>query len=89
MPRHAIEFLASADKALRRLPTTVQRRIVVAVEELGDDPRPPGVVKLADDENLWRIRVGNYRVVYEIHDKRLLVLVVRIGHRKGIYRKGR
>jgi mRNA interferase RelE/StbE len=44
-------------------------------------------VKLAGDENAWRIRIGDYRVLYEIHDKRLLLLVIRIGHRKDVYRK--
>ena len=88
MPRYAIEFLPAADRDLRRLALKSQRRIVAAIEELGDDPRPPGVVKLAGADNVWRIRVGQYRVLYEIHDKRLLVLVVRIGHRKDIYRKG-
>ena len=89
MARHAIEFHPSADKALRKLPVGTQRRIVAAVERLADDPRPPGCVKLAGDENLWRIRVGDYRVVYEIHDKRLLVLVVRVGHRRDVYKKGK
>lgn len=88
MARYTVEFTASADKALRRLPTATQRRIVVAAESLADDPRPAGCVKLADDDNAWRLRVGDYRVVYEVHDKRVLVLVVRIGHRKDIYKKG-
>ncbi len=89
MPRYAIEFQPSADKALRRLPATVQRRIVTAVESLADDPRPAGCVKLAGDDNLWRIRVGAYRVVYEVHDQRLVVLIVRLGHRGDVYRKGK
>ena len=54
---------------------------------LAHDPRPTGVVKLAGDENLWRIRIGNYRVVYEIHDDRLMVLVLRVAHRKDVYRQ--
>jgi mRNA interferase RelE/StbE len=87
MPRYAVQFAASADKALKRLPLAVQRRIVTAVEALSDDPRPAGVVKLAGDDNAWRIRVDDYRILYEIHDARLLVLVIRIGHRRDIYRK--
>lgn len=89
MPPYAVEFLPSADKALQRLPVATQRRIVAAVAALADNPRPTGVVRLADDENAWRIRVGSYRVLYEVHDKRLLVLVVRVGHRKDVYRKGK
>ena len=87
--RYAISFKPSADRELRRLPVNVQKRIVRAVELLADDPRPAGVVKMAGDDNLWRIRVGTYRIVYEIHDNRLVVLVLRVGHRKDVYRKGR
>ena len=57
-----------------------------AVEALGNDPRPHGSVKLAGEDNFWRIRIGQYRVVYRIDDERLLVLVVRVAHRKDAYR---
>jgi len=87
--RYAIEFLASADRALQRLPVIVQRRIVRAVEALAAEPRPPGSMKLAGNEDTWKIRVGDDRVLYEIHGKRLLVLVIRIGHRKDIDRGGK
>jgi mRNA interferase RelE/StbE len=83
-----VEFLPSARRDLKRLPKPAQIRIATALRALADDPRPAGVVKLAGDENAWRIRVGDYRVLYEIHDKRLLVLVIRFGHRKDVYRKG-
>lgn len=89
MPNYAVEFLPSTDKSLARLPLGTQRRIVLAISELAVDPRPIGSVKLAGALEVWRIRVGDYRVLYEIHDRRLLVLVVRIGHRKDIYRKRR
>ena len=89
MPAYAVEFLPAAQRELSKLPLLAQRRIVTAVEQLAENPRPRGVVKLAGDENLWRIRVGPYRVVYEIHDGRLLVLIVRIGQRKDVYRKGK
>lgn len=88
MAGYVVEFKASADKALQRLPAAMQKRIVREVEALADDPRPAGCVKLADDDNAWRIRVGDYRVLYEVHDQRLLVLVVRVAHRKDVYRKG-
>lgn len=89
MPSYAVEFLPSAEKALKRLPIVAQRRIVLAVAELADNPRPVGSVKLAGDENAWRIRVGDYRVLYDIRDRQLVVLVVRLGHRKDVYRKGK
>ncbi len=84
--RYEILFAPSVERALRKLPTDAQRRIVRAVEALSDDPRPDGVKKLAGDENLWRIRVGDYRIVYEIHDRRLVVLILRVAHRKDVYR---
>ena len=86
---YRVELLPAARRDLKRLPQPAQRRIVLALRELEDEPRPAGVVKLTGDENLWRIRVGEYRVLYEIHDNRLLVLVLRIGHRKDVYRKGK
>ena len=86
MPRYAVYFKPSADRQLRKLPRDVQRRIVAAVEALADKPRPPGVVKITEDDNLRRIRVGDYRIVYEIHDDRLVVLVLRVAHRKDVYR---
>ena len=73
-------------KALLKLSRKVQRKVVKLLEALADQPRPDGVVKLAGDDNLWRVRIGDYRVVYEIHDARLIVLVLRIAHRKDAYR---
>lgn len=84
--RYRIEFKPSAEKSLAKLPTDLQKRIVRAVELLAKDPRPHGVVKMAGDDNLWRIRVGDFRVVYEIHDSVLLVMVLRVGHRREVYR---
>jgi mRNA interferase RelE/StbE len=79
-------FKPSADWQLRKLPADVQRRIVAQVATLALNPRPRGVVKLAGDDNLWRIRIGDYRVVYEIHDDRLIVLVLRVANRKDVCR---
>lgn len=88
--RYTVYVAPAADRSLQKLPDAVQRRIVSAIEALADDPRPLGAKKLAGQaENLWRIRVGDYRIVYQIQDERLVVLVLRIGHRGGIYRKGR
>jgi len=64
----------------------VQRRIVAAMEGLAADPRPPGCVKLQGEDELWRIRLGDYRVVYAVRDEKLMVLVVRVAHRKDVYR---
>jgi mRNA interferase RelE/StbE len=83
---YKVFFKSSADRQLRKLPEALQRRIVAKVEALANNPRPQGVVQLAEYEHLWRIRVGDYRVVYEIHDDRLVILVLRVAHRKDVYR---
>jgi mRNA interferase RelE/StbE len=83
---YAVAYKPSADKALRKLPVAFQRRIAAATDGLRNRPRPLGCVKLAGEDNLWRIRVGEYRVVYTIRDDELLVLVVRVAHRKDVYR---
>jgi len=83
---YVVSFKPSARKALSKLPAAIQIRLIKAADGLASDPRPTGVKKLQGDDNLWRIRVGAYRVVYEIHDDRLAVLVVRVGDRKDIYR---
>ncbi len=85
--RYEIIIKPAAEKSLDKIPLPARRRIADAMEQLGSDPRPLGVVKLTGDENLWRIRIGNYRVVYEIHDDRLVVLVLRVAHRKDVYRQ--
>ncbi len=84
--RYRIVIKASAAKVLEKLPENITARIERRIDALADDPRPSGVVKMHGDSNLWCIRVGDYRVVYEIHDQQILVLVLSIGNRKDIYR---
>ena len=84
--RYEVVLSPKAEKQLDELPTPLRRRITEAVEGLESKPRPHGVKKLTGAENLWRIRVGDYRIVYTIEDDRLIVLVVKIGHRRKIYR---
>lgn len=86
MRKYTVHFKPSADRQLQRLPLSVQKRVVGEVSALAENPRPAGVVKLVGDDNLWRIRIGDYRVVYEIHDNRLIVLVLRVAQRKDVYR---
>lgn len=85
-PIYQIEFAPSAAKELANLPRNAQQRIAVKIEALGHAPRPPGCKKLSGEKDLYRIRVGAYRVIYAIHDQRLIVLVLDIGDRKDIYR---
>ncbi|HVU33556.1 MAG TPA: type II toxin-antitoxin system RelE/ParE family toxin [Opitutaceae bacterium] len=64
----------------------LKRRIGATIDGLAISPRPPGCVKLAGEDVVWRVRVGDYRILYEIHDDRLVVLVVRIAKRSEAYR---
>jgi mRNA interferase RelE/StbE len=81
-----VEFTNRAARAFRNLSPDVQRRLDPALLALADNPRPPGCVKLSGEESLWRVRVGDYRIVYQIQDKLLKVLVINVGHRREIYR---
>ena len=81
-----VELRPAALREFKRLPREIQARIRPVVEQLTDEPRPPGVKKLAAQEGRYRIRVGDHRIVYEIHDEVLVVLVVRIAHRREVYR---
>ena len=83
--RYSIEVAPSARKALRKLPLPMRRRIQIAIDELADNPFPPGVKKLHGDQ-AYRIRVGDYRVIYDVEHRRLIILVIRIGHRREVYR---
>jgi mRNA interferase RelE/StbE len=87
--RYQVVVGTAAAKSLASLPATVRRRIGTAIDGLAAEPRPNGVKKLQGGDDLYRIRVGDYRVVYEIRDRRLLVLIVRIGHRRDIYEGGK
>jgi mRNA interferase RelE/StbE len=75
----------SAQKDLSKIPLQHQNRIITAIQLLAKNPRPAGSKKLSG-RDAWRIRIGTYRVIYEILDDRLIILVVVIGHRKDIYR---
>jgi mRNA interferase RelE/StbE len=81
---YRVELAPSARRELVRLDRTVQRRIAAALDSLQDQPRPAGVAQLQGLENTWRVRVGTYRVAYQIHEDRLVVLVVRSAHRKDV-----
>jgi len=83
---YSVVFLETAWKELQRLPSPVQRRIERAIDALAEVPRRPGCTKLAEEEDLYRIRVGDYRVIYQLRDDRLLVVVVRVGPRGSVYR---
>jgi mRNA interferase RelE/StbE len=82
---YRVEISRRAAKAVTSLDKPLRRKILAAIDSLSGNPRPAGCKKLADRE-AWRIRVGDYRIIYEIHGQVLLVIVVDIGHRREIYR---
>ena len=84
---YRIEILPSAASDLARLEKKEQIRIVRKVNALTENPRPLGSKKLREEIDRWRIRVGDYRVIYDIKNKLVLISVVKIGHRREVYRR--
>ncbi len=83
---YRIEVEVAVDRALGKLAAQARNRILRRVQKLAADPRPPGCVKLAGLADTYRIRTGDYRILYEVHDRLVLVVVVRVGHRRDVYR---
>ena len=86
MPEYAIVFARSARKELQALDQTIAKRVLRRIEALGATPRPPGCIKLEGSENLWRIRIGDWRVIYGVDDRRRVVDISVIRHRRDAYR---
>ena len=86
MAFYKIVWKQSARKELRKLSKIAITRIVTSVDALAENPVPPGVKKLAGTSHTYRIRTGNYRVVYNIDNDVLVIEIVRVGHRKEVYR---
>ena len=82
---YAVEFLPSAAKALSKLEPAIRRRIGRRIDRLAEDPHADAV-KLRGADDVWRARVGDYRILYQVADDHLVVLVIRIGHRRDVYR---
>lgn len=83
---YQIEFSRSAKKQFKKLSLDIQKRVVVKINELAIEPRPNRAKKLQGNDSLYRIRVGDYRIVYEIKDNILLVTVIRVKHRSEVYK---
>lgn len=86
MASYEIEISRTAEKQLKKLPQADQRRVARAMLALADDPFPRGSRKLVGYEDVFRVRVGRYRILYSVSEKSLIILVLKIGHRKAIYR---
>ncbi|PRB66804.1 type II toxin-antitoxin system RelE/ParE family toxin [Arthrobacter sp. MYb213] len=86
MSSYRVEFTTAAAKELRKLDPGIRRRVLSGIADLEGDPRPSGCKKLVGETNAWRVRIGDYRVLYEVLDAVLVVTVVRVAHRREVYR---
>ena len=86
MATYQIAFTPAAQRQLASLDPPTQRRVAHRIEALGSTPRPPGAEALKGGQGELRIRIGDWRIIYMVHDAELLVLVIKIGHRGDLYR---
>ncbi len=86
--RYDVQLTPAALRDLEGVPRDVQTRLINRIEALAEDPRPHGVKKLSGESELYRLREGDFRIVYEIRDEVLVVIVISVGDRKDIYRRG-
>lgn len=86
MSRYNVAIARRAIKSIAGLPRNQQRRIRAAIDLLAEEPRPPNCVALTGEESVYRVRVGDYRIIYEVIDDRLVIHVIRVGHRRDVYR---
>ena len=85
MGKFSILFTRSARKEFENIPDAAVEKIFASIENLSSEPFPRGCKKLKSEKNLWRIRVGDYRVIYSVYSDRLIIDVIRIRHRKEVY----
>jgi mRNA interferase RelE/StbE len=83
---YQVLIVRSAERQLKKLPPQAQRKIAAVIMSLAIEPRPYGSKKLTGTANSYRVRVGDYRIIYDIFDREIVVSVLKIGHRKDIYR---
>jgi mRNA interferase RelE/StbE len=86
MASYRIEVSATAERQVRTLPRTDQVRVLRVIQGLAVNPRPPGCRKLSGQDDVFRVRVGRYRVLYAIENRRLVIIVLKVGDRKDVYR---
>jgi mRNA interferase RelE/StbE len=83
---YEVQILPKASRQIKALSVEVRQDITLTIQSLANEPRPIGVKKLSGEKDIYRVRVGNYRVLYRIVDKVLVVVVVSVGHRREVYR---
>jgi mRNA interferase RelE/StbE len=86
-PRYTVEIARRAVTVITALPRPEQQRVRAAIDLLAATPRPPGCVALSGEPHAYRVRVGDYRIVYEVIDDRLVVHAARVGHRREVHRR--
>jgi mRNA interferase RelE/StbE len=86
MATYSVEVTSTAERQIRRLARADQIRVVRTIHALGSDPRPPGCRKMTGLEDVFRVRIGRYRVIYSVADRVLTVIVLKVGDRKDVYR---
>ncbi len=86
MASYRVEVSATAEKQIRKLPREDQLRVLQAIRPLATEPTPPGSRKVRGYADVFRIRVGTYRILYRVEGRRLLIIILKIGHRREIYR---
>ena len=87
MASYRIELTPAAVRQIRRLPTQDRQRLSIRIDSLAGSPRPPGSKRLAGSCGLYRVRLGNYRIVYAVHDDVLLIVVIGVGQRREVIRQ--
>lgn len=85
--KYSVEFRPAVLKSIKRLPLKDLRRIKKRIDDLAENLSDPAKTKMKGDNSFHKIRAGDYRIIYEIHDDRLVILVVKIGHRKDVYKR--
>ncbi len=83
---YQVDLTPASVRQIKKLPSDIQQKVVLKLEELALEPRPDKVVKLEGTASLYRVRLGKYRIVYQIQDELLLVTVVKVAHRREVYR---
>ena len=84
---YTVEVAPVAERQLKALPKLIRTQIGRRIDKLADNPRPHGIEKITGEDDLYRVRTGDYRILYKINDQELLILVVKIGDRKEVYRR--
>jgi mRNA interferase RelE/StbE len=86
MAQYRIEVSATAERQLKKIRREDKVRVLRAISLLASEPRPDGCKKMSGYDDIYRIRIGNYRVIYEIDGKRIIIVILKIGHRREVYR---